>query len=94
VPTVPIIGTEENAATSALASACLGTHQAPSPKKRAGKSNKKIGSEEHPKRRRKKSFQCEQPKKIPSEEDRISNRRVFGTFIPPLTAQPANRSSF
>jgi hypothetical protein len=85
---VTVLGTEEDAATSALASAYLGNHQAPSRKKRPGKSNKKIGSEEHPKRRRKKSFQCEQPKKIQSEEDRISNRRVFGTFIPPLRVEP------
>ena len=34
--------------------------------------------------RRKKSFRGEQPKKIQSEEDRISNRQFSGTFIPPL----------
>jgi hypothetical protein len=85
VMAVTVLGTEEDAATSALAPAYLGTHQAPSRKKRTKKSKEKTGSEEHLERRRKKSFQCEQPKKIQSEEDGISNRRFSGSFILPLT---------
>jgi len=82
---VTVIGREELPATSAFAPARFAIHRAPSRKKRIGKSNQKNGLEEDPKRRRKKSFQGEQPKKIQSEEDRISNRRFSSTFIPPLT---------
>jgi len=82
---ITVLGTEEDPATSALAPARFATHRAPSRKKRTGKSNQKTGSEEDTKQRRKKSFQGEEPKKIQSEEDRISNRRFSGTIIPPLT---------
>src|SRR3954468_3189403 len=82
---VTVFGTEENPATSALAPARFATHRAPTRKKRIGKSNQKTRSKEDPRRRRKKSFMSEQPKKIQSEEDQISNRQVSWTFIPPLT---------
>jgi hypothetical protein len=54
---VTVIRTEKLSATTALAPARFATHRAPSPDKRAGKSNPKSGCEEDPRRRRKKSFQ-------------------------------------
>jgi len=79
------IGREERPATTAFAPAWFATHRGPRRKKTSGRSNQKNGTEENPRRRRKKSFQSEQPKKTQSEEDGVSDRRFSGTFIPPLT---------
>ena len=75
---VPIIGTEEDPATSTLAPAWFATHRAPNGKKKTAKSNKKKRTEEDPKRRRKKSFQSELPKKMHKQEHPSSDRHLPG----------------
>jgi len=79
------IGKKEGPATKAFASAWLATHHRTSRKKTDRKSNQKNPSEEDPSRRRKKSFQPEQPKKNQSEEDGIPKRRFSFAINSPLT---------
>lgn len=85
VMNVPVIGTEKLSATKAFAPAGLTTHRTQGPKNKTPKSNPKNQSEEDPRPRRKKSFQSKEPKKIQTQENGISNRQLFSTFIPPLT---------
>ncbi len=82
---VAVIREEELPATTTLAPTRFASHRLPSRKNKIRKSNQKNESEEEAKRRKKKSFQSESPKKTRTEENRISNRQVSSTFIPPLT---------
>ena len=57
-----------------------------SPPSHALEENQKEDAEEDQVRRRKKSFALKCGKKTPSEENGISNRQLYTTFIPPLTS--------
>ena len=82
---VPVIREEKRAATAALTSLRLWAHREPKPTQPPPESKQNNGAEEEPEGRSKKSFQEKILKKRPRKKNGISDQRISGNIIPPLT---------
>jgi hypothetical protein len=83
---VAVIGEEKLAATAALTSLRSRTHRESKPSRPRSELKPNATGQEGPGAKKEEGIGREVAEENPGEEEGISNRRIYTTFIPPLTS--------